>query len=162
MPRELAFATRKEGLLICRDLGCGRKKWYISPAFEDFFRPFWLEEESLEVEIIHSRKNPVIINSIWVVNGKEAYIAGARDGSMHIVFDNKEGPYYDRIVDSEGITPVGNKLAYVAEKNDEKFIVYNNEELGREYEDITSLENIGGKLAYHVQKDSRSFIVMEN
>jgi hypothetical protein len=96
------------------------------------------------------------------VNGKIAYTA-QRNGTLFFVYEGNESKVYNPVCSP---IMVGNKIAYFAMEEDGKeFIVYGNQEIGKEYAFVTPPANINGKLAYaaaiRVENRTKQYIVME-
>ncbi|KKS53850.1 MAG: hypothetical protein A2295_01340 [Candidatus Jacksonbacteria bacterium RIFOXYB2_FULL_44_15] len=89
------------------------------------------------------------------VNGKLCYIARRTDNKRIVVCDGEESKPYDFIV---GLREVNNKPAFRASNEEKgvliprKFIVYDGQEIGKEYDsiEISAPVEIAGKLAFGI------------
>ncbi|MEM4263319.1 MAG: hypothetical protein QW666_00285 [Candidatus Woesearchaeota archaeon] len=77
------------------------------------------------------------------------------------------GQAYD---DTAAIINAGNKLAYVAEKDDKSFIVWDSVEIGKEYDGIggpgkywndCTIKDVNGKLAFVAYKGDQAYVIFD-
>lgn len=75
-------------------------------------------------------------------------------------FDNSKKNYggYDNIGD---LTNVGGKVAFLASRGEEQFVVYDGSELGKEYDEVYGVREVGGKLVFVGVKNKEAFIVYD-
>jgi hypothetical protein len=98
----------------------------------------------------------------------ESELSGHDQEKIMVRYDAEGRPAYQLIMPAFG--DVNGKLAYVAEKDGKSFIVYDGQEIGKQYDRVyshitvgnhTYLKPVNGKLTYLALKDNKTFIVYD-
>lgn len=95
-------------------------------------------------------KDYYTINRPFSLNNKLGYIASNNDKKNVLVYDGIEydGKVYDTNLSNPLPVDINGKLAYLASKDNEYFIVYDGKEVSKKYRNISQMASVDGKLAY--------------
>ena len=98
----------------------------------------------------------------------ESDLSGYDPEEIKVRYDAEGKPAYQLIMPAFG--EVNGKLAYIAEKDGKTFVVYNGQEIGKQYDRIyshitvgnhTYLNPVNGKLTYIALKDNKTLVVYD-
>jgi len=112
------------------------------------------------------------------INGELGYLASIQDKYFLVINDKKVGinysdvsnlisdgvnyAFYAKLMPKNGVNNTRDTSVYVARKYGPSVIVYNGNELGKEYDDVFSPQFIDGRLLYLAKKNGKTLVIYNN